>query len=93
MIGENLSPILEEIEYALWDFEAQEIGQPNFTDNGFRAAIKIFMAAMMDRTYSLQSTKGLTLEQRGEEVIKLGNQIKDIVKTYTGVDTLKMYDK
>ena len=45
MIGIKLSPILKEIEYTLWEFEANNSNQrPQYTDEALRSALKIFMS-------------------------------------------------
>jgi hypothetical protein len=41
MIGKELSPVLVEIEDALWEFELNSNLQPEYTTDGFRAATKI----------------------------------------------------
>ena len=53
MIGEKLSPILEEMEGTLLEFEAEELGQPLYTEGGFRAAVKIFMSVVMDSLWNM----------------------------------------
>ena len=40
-----MSPALSELEEALWEFEASGSGPPQYTDEGVRASIKIFMFA------------------------------------------------
>ena len=55
MIGKQLSPILEEIENTLWEFEMRNFGNPQFTDEGFRAALKIFMSAILDKMWNIQN--------------------------------------
>lgn len=43
MIGKKLSPVLEEMEATLWEYEAFNGAKPNYTLEGFRASTKIFM--------------------------------------------------
>ena len=40
MIGKILSPLLEEMEDILWEFEANNGCPPHFTEGGFRASMK-----------------------------------------------------
>lgn len=44
MIGKALSPVLEEIERKLWQFETNGGDKPNYDLAGFRASMKIFMS-------------------------------------------------
>lgn len=48
MIGKKLSPVLEEMETTLWEYEAFNGAKPNYTLEGFRASTKIFMSALVD---------------------------------------------
>ena len=92
MIGEKLSPILEEIDNACWDFKiAQPNTKPDFTTNGFRAAISIFMFAMMDKSFENMEIKGLTQEEAIIESFKLGQELRQMVLQYTGIDTPDLY--
>jgi hypothetical protein len=48
--GENADDLerrLHEIEEALWEFEANVGDKPNYTEEGFRGGIKIFMSVMV----------------------------------------------
>ena len=46
MIGKKLSPVLEEMEATLWEYEAFNGAKPNYTLEGFRASTKISMPAV-----------------------------------------------
>lgn len=91
MIGKGISPVLAEIEDALWDHEFNVQTPPGFTDAGFRAATKIFMAAVMDRMWQLQSAEGMDIETRKSMAQKAGEDVRELVKVYTNVDTTKLY--
>ena len=92
MIGEKLSPILEEIEMTLLEYNANEIvPQPNFTDEGFRAGIYIFMSVLMDKIYSLQEDENIAMEDRLNMVESAGKELRNLIKKYTDIDTHKIY--
>ena len=92
MIGEKLSPILETMDDACWDFKlAQPNTKPDFTTNGFRAAISIFMFAMMDKSFENMEIKGLTQAEANLEATKLGQELRQMVLQYTGIDTFDLY--
>lgn len=91
MIGKKLSPVLVEIEDTLWEFEANSGTKPEYTIDGFRSAIKIFMSVLMDKVWELQNNEKIPMEQRIEMVTKLGNDVRELVKTYTDIDTVDLY--
>ena len=92
MIGKKLSPILEEIESKLLEFDAIESVKPEYTIEGFRAAVYIFMSVMMDKVWELQEYDEISLEMRIKMIEKLGNEMRSLVKTYTNIDTHKLYE-
>jgi hypothetical protein len=93
MIGKKLSPVLEEIEITLLEYEANIGIQPEFTDEGFRAGIKIFSSVVLDRIWNLQESEELSMDDRIKMAESFGNKIREIVKTYTNIDTRQLYNK
>ena len=91
MIGEKIGPILSELEGALWEFEAQELGPPEFTDEGMRASIKIFMSVLMDKMWNLQEKEGVSSEIRADMALKAGQEVRELFKKYTDLDTHDLY--
>ena len=92
MIGEKISPILIEIEDSLWEIEALYPGIPHeFTKEGLRAAMKIFVATAYDQIWALQEKEGIPIEHRMEMVAKFAEELKKLVFTFTGIDTLELY--
>ncbi len=91
MIGKQLSPVLVEIEETLWEFEVHSNLQPEYTTEGFRAATKIFMSVLMDKIWNLQSNENMDMEDRVKMVEKAGNDIRNIIKIYTDIDTHELY--
>lgn len=91
MIGEKLSEVLYSIETALIEFEANVAKPPQYTDDGFRAAAKIFMSAMLDKMWKLQEAEGMDINDRGEMAAKLGEEIRKLVRVYTNIDTHDLY--
>lgn len=93
MIGEKLSPVLEEIEDALWEFEYEVQNKPNYTIKGFRAATKIFMSVLMDKIWELQEDEKITMDDRIKMVQKAGEDVRNLIITYTGIDPHDLYEK
>lgn len=90
-LGEVLSPILEEIEVSLFEHQADARGILKFTKNGTRAAIKIFMDTMLSEMWQLQCAENMTQEDRNKMALSMGNELRKLIKTYTNIDTHKMY--
>ena len=91
MIGKKLSPILCEIESTLLEFEANVNRPPQYTDEGFRAAIKIFMSAILDKMWKLQEDENIDIDTRADMAEKLGNELRNMVRIYTNIDTHSLY--
>lgn len=91
MIGKKLSEVLYSIETALIEFEANVAKPPQYTDDGFRAAAKIFISAMLDKMWKLQEAEGMDINDRGEMAAKLGEEIRKLVRVYTNIDTHNLY--
>lgn len=94
MIGEKLSPVLEEIENALWEFECDypQI-RPDYTTEGFRASCKIFMSAMIDKSFENMQVKGLSQQEAELEAQELGQELRQLVLEHTGIDTVDLYSE
>ena len=91
MIGEKIHPILKEIEDTLWEFEANLGLKPNYPDESLPAATKIFMSVMMDKIFDLQTKENMDMKDRGNMAQACGEDIRKIIKTYTGVDSHDFY--
>jgi hypothetical protein len=91
MIGKKLSPILSEIESTLMEFEINVAKPPEYTDEGFRASVRIFLSAMLDKMWKLQEDEGIDINTRADMAEKLGSEIRNIVRVYTNIDTHDLY--
>jgi hypothetical protein len=91
MIGKKISPILNEIEDTLWEFEATQGLKTEYTIEGFRGGCKIFMSVLMDKIWELQEKEGIPMEERIKMVEKVGNEVRQLIKTYTDIDTHDLY--
>jgi len=91
MIGKKISPILEEIEDTLWEFEYSNQGRPQYSKGGMRSSIKIFMSVIMDKMWELQEGENMDMETRCAMSQKCGEEVRELVKKYTGVDTHSLY--
>ena len=91
MIGKKLSPILSEIESTLMEFEINVAKPPEYTNEGFRASVRIFLSAMLDKMWKLQEDEGIDINTRADMAEKLGSEIRNIVRIYTNIDTHSLY--
>lgn len=90
-IGSQISYILEHLEAKLWDYEYHNGTPPGFTEAGFRASIKLFMACSMERMYALQKAEGIELQDACAMAEKLGSDVRNLVKVYCDFDTHDFY--
>lgn len=93
MIGKKLSPVLEEMEATLWEYEAFNGAKPNYTLEGFRASTKIFMSALVDKFFEKQQAEGVSQEDTLKAVEKLGQDVRALVFNATGIDTHLLYNR
>jgi hypothetical protein len=91
MIGKKLSPILSEIESALIEYELNINRPPEYTDEGFRASVKIFLSVMLDKMWKLQEDEEIDIDTRANMAEKLGSEIRNIIRVYTNIDTHDLY--
>lgn len=93
MIGKKLSPVLEEIEATLWEFEANDGVKPNYSFEGFRASVKIFMSALVDKFFEKQQAEGANPTDTLRAVGKIGDDMRALIFEATGLDTALFYDR
>jgi len=91
MIGTKISPILNEIEDTLWEFEAYSGNKTEYTIEGFRSGCKIFMSVLMDKMWELQEKENIPMEERENMVHRAGSEMREIIKKYTDIDTHDLY--
>ena len=90
-LGEKLSPYLIKIEKIIWENDLAKVGAPNYSNEGFRASIKIFMSILLDKMFELQHNENMSIEDKSNMCRKAGEDLRKLVKTYTGIDTYNMY--
>lgn len=93
MIGQKLSPILSEIEDTILEHQVELGTKPQFTEEGFRASILIFSSTIGERISNLMENENFTLEDRCNAAHNFGNDLRKLIKTYTGIDTVELYKK
>ena len=91
-IGKQLDKILVEIENVIIESEIHG-DKPNYTENGFRAIIKLFMSASLDKMFDLQMSEKIPKENAEQMAFEFGDKLHKLIKIYTGFDTKKMYNE
>lgn len=91
--GEKISPVLVEIENTLWEFDLNVSKPAEYTDDGFKAAVKIFFSAMMDKLWKLQQEENMPIPDRYVMSNKMGEEINRLIKIYTNYNTKDFYKK
>jgi len=87
-IGKELSPILEEIENTLLDNITLK---PEYTNEGFRAAIFIFQSAISDKMFELQTKEKMSNKDSELMAKNLGDELRNLIGRFTGIDTHKLF--
>ena len=86
---EAIEDIILDLEGAIIEYNsiADAIPQPKFSDDTLRAATCIFMTVLMDKMWDLQEDENLDIEDRLNMARKAGQDIRQLIKTYTGIDS------
>lgn len=90
-IGEAIKPLLMIIENAIWNFEVEKEQLPRFDDDSFRATIKIFATALIERIWILQEGEHMSLDDRVKMALSAAKEVQKIVKVYANIDTKELY--
>ena len=91
MIGKKISPILNEIEHTLWEFETYSDEKTEYSIEGFRSGCKIFMSVLMDKMWELQEKENIPMEDRKKMVHSAGSEVRELIKKYCDIDTFELY--
>ena len=86
-------PILKELASGM--LEVSEI-KPNYSNDVLLDVTLIFQTVLMDKLFDNQNFDNMPLLQRAEMAESCGKELRKIIHTYTGLDTVKLienYDK
>jgi hypothetical protein len=92
MIGQQLSPILDELENCILEHNAFKAVPPEYDDGAMRASLTIMMSVLMDKMWRLQEEENIPLNVRMDMAKQAGNEIRELVKKYTNIDTFDLFD-
>lgn len=68
----------------------EENTKPNLSNRDFMNCLLIFQFALMDKLYEVQEYDNMPLKQRELMAEKCGNDLRDLIYTYTNLDTHKV---
>lgn len=88
---DTIFKILVEIENILVDHAAYRKKPFGFNKIGLRSAPMIMITAIMDNMWQLQENEDIPIETRAAMAEKCGNDLRNLIKTYTDIDTHKLY--
>jgi hypothetical protein len=77
-------PILKEIASGLLETAGNK---PNFSNDALLDATLIFQTVLFDKVHDLQVDEKMKLKYGLEMAESLGNELRKIIKIYTGLDT------
>ncbi len=81
----KIEGVIQQIGHALqFDLHGHK---PDFDDVTFLNALFIFQNALLDKMYNLQKTENINSQDSQEMAIAAGLALKNLIKTYTNIDT------
>jgi hypothetical protein len=88
-IKDTIEEIILDLESAIIEYNdiVPNIEPPKFSDDTLRAATCIFTAVLMDKMWDLQEDEELDIEDRLNMASSAGQEIRRLIKTYTGIDS------
>lgn len=89
-IGGLIASILSNTEKTIrtYEFDAEIIEYPA---SAFKSCVFLFSTIMMWEMWNLQEKEDIDMKDRVNMATKLGEDIRQLVKTYTGLDTFNFY--
>jgi hypothetical protein len=81
---------LEFIADDILNQNAEAVGgenKPNYTNREFINTLIIFQTALMDKMWDLQHDENIDLKDRENMAVRCGLDLRNIIKTYTNLDT------
>lgn len=80
-------PILKEVANGM--LETAEIYQ-EFSNDSLLDAMLIFQGVFAPKIHELMEKERMPIKQRGEMAESFGNELRKLVKTYSGLDTVEL---
>ena len=91
MDAQQITEVLIKVEQQLWRKWHKEQKVEKYSKEALRAATKIFMSVLYSRMAQLQQGEDMEKEDRTNMNLKCATDLKNLIKTYTGIDTTELY--
>jgi len=91
MHAERLSTVIDSIADAVLEYSVNQVDPPDLTIKTLESSILIFQFALMDHLWKLQAVENMPQKQREEMASAAGTKLRELVKTFTGIDTHSIY--
>ena len=88
MIGDKLEPIFLEIEACMIENSGTK---QNYSNDAFRAVCYIFIELILDKSFDLMVKENIDINIREAMALKCGEDFRQLIKTYTNIDTHDFY--
>ena len=79
-----------ELEVIANDLLSQSGYKPSYSKKDFMNATIIFSTALMDKMYDMQEGERMNIDEREKMATSCGLALKNLIHTYTGLDTHKV---
>lgn len=80
----------KELEFIANDLLDQNENKPNYSNRDFLNTLIIFQTALMDKMYDNQNYDRMNFEDRLKMSKSCGMSLRNLIHTYTGLDTHKI---
>ena len=95
-VNNPYSEILKELEETLWEHdylvEKEKANIYTYSNDDFRAAMKIFMSACMWKIWDRQEKDNFSMDMRIQEVEDFAEKLKILCELYLNIDVVKLYN-
>lgn len=93
MLGKKLTPIIEEIEFAIIEFDSELNTKPKWGDTALRSSAKIFISVLMDKMWDMMESENIPQDTRVQMSEQCGKEVRKIIKTFCNVDSFEFYNE
>ena len=93
--GQKLAPVLRDLEKTIFEYQVHTDGElpPKYPEIALYHAMEIFAHVLMDKIWDLIKKKEIELPDACKMAEACGNDIRKLIKTYTGIDMPELITK
>jgi hypothetical protein len=90
--GQKITPILEELEVAIIEFDSNVNCKPNYHYSALRSAGKIMLSVLMDKAWEKMEKDNLPIAERMILAEQIGSEFRQLIIKATGADSFDFYE-